>query len=791
MTIKNLLNRDGFVFFDGAMGTMLQKAGLELGDFPEKYNFTMPDTVQAIYREYIEAGAEILTSNTFSSNDYKLQGSGISVEDAITKGIEIARQAAGDRLVALDIGPTGQLLAPMGTLSFDEAYALFRKQAVAGEKAGADVVLIETMTDLYEAKAAVLAVKENCRLPVICTVSFQQDGRTLSGADPLTCILVLEGLGVDVIGINCSLGPVEMIPIVETYLHYAHVPVIVQPNAGMPRLEAGETVFSMAPQTFADNLFKMAQMGVKLIGGCCGTTPDYIRETRKRVEGIKPLRPVPQPLTAVTSGARTVVMGEDITVIGERINPTGKKKLKEALRQQDYDYILNEAVNQKEAGALILDVNCGLPEIDEQAVMVKVIREIQAIIDLPLQIDSTRAEVIEKGLRYYNGKALVNSVNGEAKSLETILPVVKKYGACVLGLTLDEDGIPPTAEGRFRIAEKILGAVKAHGIPEQNLLIDCLVLTASAQQEAVMETVKAVRMVKERLGLKTILGISNVSFGLPRRDILNRTYLAMALACGLDAPILNPMSVDMMETVNGFRVLANMDRESKDFISAYSASSPQAAVSTGAKQDRPLEEVVVNGIREEAAKKTRELLAAESPMDIIEKRLMPALDNVGSRYEKGEIFLPQLMQSAETVKRAFEIIKDHFSKTGGEHVSRGKVLLATVKGDIHDIGKNIVKLLLENYGYDVVDMGKDVAPEAVLQGARDHGAGLIGLSALMTTTLKSMEETISLLHDSKLPCKVMVGGAVLNPDYAEKIKADFYGKDAGEAIRIAKQVYGS
>ncbi len=790
MIMEKILKRDGFVFFDGAMGTMLQQAGLQLGDFPEKYNFTMSETVQGIYRSYMDAGAEILTSNTFSSNDYKLEGAGFSVEESIKKGIEIAKQVAEDKLVALDIGPTGQLLAPMGTLSFDEAYSMFKKQIVAGERAGADIVLIETMTDLYEAKAAVLAAKENCSLPVVSTMSFQQDGRTLSGADPLTCILVLEGLGVDVIGINCSLGPFEMIPIVEKYLQYSHIPVIVQPNAGMPRLEAGETVFGMGPEEFADNVLKMAQMGVKVIGGCCGTTPDYIRQVKSRLEGVKAAKPEALNITAVSSGARTVVMGEDVVVIGERINPTGKKKLKEALKQHDYDYILNEAVNQKEAGALILDVNCGLPEIDEEAVMVRLIREIQAIIDLPLQIDSTRADVIEKGLRYYNGKALVNSVNGEKKSLETILPAVKKYGACVLGLTLDENGIPPSAEGRFKVAEKILKAVKEYGIPEQNLLIDCLVLTASAQQEAVMETVKAVRMVKERLGLKTILGISNVSFGLPRRDILNRTYLAMALACGLDAAILNPMSRDMMETVHGFEVLSNMDRESTKFVSIYSASSPQADVQPGVKQERQLEDVVVNGIREEAAKLTTELLNRENPMDIIEKRLMPALDIVGSRYEKGEIFLPQLMQSAETVKRAFAVIKDHFLKTGVERVSKGKVLLATVKGDIHDIGKNIVKLLLENYGYDVIDMGKDVSPEAVLKGAKEHQVSLVGLSALMTTTLKSMEETICLLHDSSMPCKVMVGGAVLSPAYAERINADYYGKDAGKAVRFAKEVYG-
>lgn len=796
--MDNMFTGNKWVFFDGAMGTMLQKAGLAAGDFPEVNNFKNPDTVAGIYRQYIEAGAEIITTNTFSSNKFKMKDFEYGFEASIRKGVAVAKSAVSTQKVALDIGPIGQLMAPMGMLSFEDAYQMFADQIKIGADAGADLVLIETMTDLYEAKAAVLAAKENCDLPVVCTLSFQKDGRTLSGADPLTAIMVLAGLGLDAIGVNCSLGPVEMIPIIEQFVRYANIPVIAQPNAGMPELVKGETVYNMGPEEFGVSIGKMAALGVSVFGGCCGTNPDFIKEAKKAVSCLEVVTVSPERITAVSSGSKSVVLGNDVSVIGERINPTGKKKLKEALRTRNFDYILNEAVNQRNAGAEILDVNAGLPEIDEKEVMVKIVQEIQAVVDLPLQIDSTDPEVVEAALRIYNGKALVNSVNGEEKSLKAILPLVKKYGACVLGLTLDEDGIPETAAGRFAIAEKIVAAADTFGIKREDVLIDCLVLTASTQQPAVMETLKAVRMVKEKLGVKTILGVSNVSFGLPRRDILNSTYLAMALACGLDAPIINPLSGPMMDVVHSFRVLANMDSGSESFVAAYantqapeaaaSAAGPASGIGTVSGQ-RTLKEIVIDGLRNEAAAETERLLETEDPMKIIEGDLMPALDEVGERYEKGRIFLPQLMQAAETVKKAFDVIKSRISVSDKNGLIKGKIILATVKGDIHDIGKNIVKVLLENYGYQIIDLGKDVSPETVVETAKKEKVKLVGLSALMTTTVKSMEDTITALKREGVPCMVMVGGAVLTPEYADMIRADHYARDAQEAVRIAGMVF--
>lgn len=785
---RNIFSKDGFIFFDGAMGTMLQKAGLKVGDLPEVYNFSKPEVVMSFYQAYIDAGADILTTNTFSSNELKLKNSGYFVEDSVSKGIEIAKRAAKGKMVALDIGPIGQLMEPMGTLSFDRAYEMFARQVKAGTGAGADLILIETMTDLYEAKAAVLAAKENSSFPVICTLSFQQDGRTLSGADPLTAVTVLEGLGVDALGVNCSLGPAEMVPIVEQFLAYAHVPIIVQPNAGLPKLVKGETVYDMSPEEFAQHIKIMAEKGVRIVGGCCGTRPEFIKESRARLEGMSPVKLKPESVTAVSSGSRTVIIGDNVTVIGERINPTGRKKLKEALKTKNFDYILNEAVSQRNAGANILDINVGLPEIDEKKAMLKVVREVQAIVGLPLQIDSTKPDVIEAGVRYYNGKPLINSVSGEPKSLERILPIVKKYGACVVGLTLDKNGVPESAEGRVDIAKKILKAADSYGIPRWNVLIDCLVLTASAQQQAAVETLRALEIIKGELDVKTVLGISNVSFGLPRRDILNRTYLGMALATGLDAPIINPMASDMMETISAFRTLANKDKGAKEYISIFAGTGAQA-IKKNAPAARDLKEIVINGIRDEAASKTKELLRTEDSMNIMETYLMPALEVVGSKYEKGEIFLPQLIQSAETVKKAFEVIKAHFSKESIQQITRGKIVLATVKGDVHDIGKNIVKILLENYGFEVLDLGKDVPTEEVVSMAKEHNIKLVGLSALMTTTVKSMKDTISALRQENIQCGVMVGGAVLNEEYADMIGADFYARDAQGAIGIAQKVF--
>jgi len=792
--IDIIFRKDKFVFLDGAMGTQLLKAGLGMGDFPEINNFNNSDIVRGIYRKYIEAGAEIITTNTFSSNAFKMKDFEYNFEESIKKGIEVAKSAVSGQKVAFDIGPIGQLMEPMGTLSFEAAYNLFAAQVKVGAASGADLVLIETMTDLYEAKAAVLAVKENCDLPVVCTLSFQKDGRTLSGADPLTAVMVLEGLGIDAIGVNCSLGPAEMIPIVEQFVKYATIPVIAQPNAGMPELVKGETVYSMDPESFAENMRKMAEIGVSVFGGCCGTSPEFIKQSKEAVNGLRPLETTADRITAVSSGSRSVVIGNDVTVIGERINPTGKKKLKEALRNRDFDPVLIEAVQQKNAGAMILGVNAGLPEVDEKETLAAMIREIQAVVDLPLDIDSTNPEAVENALRVYNGKALVNSVNGEERSIKAVLPLVKKYGACVLGLTLDEGGIPETAEGRLAIAEKILKAADFYGIKRENVLIDCLVLTASTQQQTVMETVRAVRMVKEKLGVKTVLGISNISFGLPGRDFLNSTFLAMALTCGLDAPILNPLSAAVMNVVNSFRVLANMDKGSEDFVAACAGTIPAEVTgpSSGAGtriRERTLKDLVIDGLKNEAAAKTVEMLKTQEPMKIVEKYLLPAMDAVGERYEKGQIFLPQLMQAAETVKNAFAVINNRLSLKDKKNLIKGKIILATVKGDIHDIGKNIVKVLLENYGYQIIDLGKDVSPEKIVETAKNEDVKLVGLSALMTTTVKNMEDTITSLREQKVPCIVMVGGAVLTREYADMIKADYYAHDAREAVKIAGMVF--
>ncbi len=791
---NNIFRKDKFTFLDGAMGTLLLQTGLGAGDFPEIHNFNNPDIVKGFYQDYIEAGSEIITSSTFSSNEFKMKGFEYSFKESIKQGIKVAKSAVSGQKVALDIGPIGQLMEPMGTLSFEEAYNMFAAQVLVGAACGADLVLIETMTDLYEAKAAVLAVKENCDLPVACTLSFQKDGRTLSGADPLTAVMVLEGLGVDAIGVNCSLGPVEMIPIIEQFVKYAGVPVIAQPNAGMPELVNGETVYSMTPKDFGISIRRMAEIGVAIFGGCCGTSPGFIKQAKEAVNDMSPVEIKTDRVTAVSSGSRSVIIGNDVTVIGERINPTGRKKLKEALRTENYDPVLIEAVNQRNAGAAILGVNAGLPDIDEKETLTAMVREIQAVVDLPLDIDSTDPEVIEAALRVYNGKALVNSVNGEEKSIKAVMPLVKKYGACVLGLTLDERGIPETAEGRLGIAEKILKAADLYGIKRENVLIDCLVLTVSTQQQIAVETVRAVRMVKEKLGVKTVLGISNISFGLPKRDVLNSTYLAMALTCGLDAPIINPLSPSVMNVVGSFRVLSNMDIGSEAYIDAYADMSRSAVTDpvsgTGTKLKKStLESLVIDGLKNEVALKTEEMLKTEDPMMIVEKYLLPAMDAVGERYEKCQIFLPQLIRAAETVKKAFAVINNRLSVKDKKSLIKGKIILATVKGDIHDIGKNIVKVLLENYGYQIIDLGKDVSPEEIVETAKKEGVKLVGLSALMTTTVKNMEDTINSLREQNISCTVMVGGAVLTREYADMIKADHYAHDARDAVRIAEMVF--
>ncbi len=779
------------LLFDGAMGSLLQAEGMEAGELPESYNIKAPSVISKIHKAYIDAGADIILTNTFGASKYKLRDSGLEVKEVVKQAVEIARSAAGNKLVALDIGPLGQLLEPNGELSFENAYNAFKEQIIIGSKAGADLILIETMSDIYEAKAAVLAAKENSKLPIFCTMTIQDDGRTLTGTDPLTMVNILQSLGVDVLGINCSLGPKEMLEPVKEILKYSRLPVMVQPNAGLPKIVHGRTIYDVGAEEFGEYILKMVEAGVCIVGGCCGTGPEHIKKLRQLLEGIKPKKRELKKITAASSSSTTVIMGEEPIIIGERINPTGKKRFKEALINKDFDYILKEALNQKEAGAHILDINVGLPEIDEKAVMEKAIKTIQDTVNLPIVIDSSRVDVLEEAARICSGRPIFNSVNGEEESMKAIFPIAKKYGCLVIALTLDEKGIPKTAEGRLEIAEKIIKRAAEYGIDKEDIIVDCLVLTASAQQSQVKETVKAVRLVKDKLGVKTTLGVSNVSFGLPARGILNRTFLALTLSSGLHAAIIDPMEEDMINTIKSFNVLNNFDKGGKNYIN-YFTDYKEEAFKDKKSENKDLKKIIINGIKEEAAKLTKELLTESKPLEIVDNYLIPALDIVGEKYEKGDIFLPQLIQSAETVKRAFEVIKERISSEddGGGNIGKGKIVIATVKGDIHDIGKNIVKILLENYGFQVYDLGKDVPIEKVVEKAIELKAPLVGLSALMTTTVRSMEETIKTLRRDYPGCKVMVGGAVLNKDYAKMIDADYYAKDAREAVKLAQNFFG-
>ena len=782
MEFKELI-KQGTVLLDGAMGTMLQNAGLEAGAAPELLNIDKPELIEDIHRKYVEAGSQIVYANTFGANRYKLKNN--SVKEIISAGISIAKKACGKKaLVALDIGPIGQLLEPSGTMTFEEAYDIFKEQIIAGESA--DVIVFETMTDLYELKAAVLAAKENSRQPIVCTMTFEENRRTFTGCCVSSMALLLNGLGVDAVGINCSLGPSQLIPICKELLEWTDMPVVLKPNAGLPDPVTGK--YDVSPEEFAEQMKYAASCGVKIFGGCCGTTPEYISALKKALDGTEVRRRKALPRSAVCTPSRTVVIDRP-RIIGERINPTGKKLFKEALRNNDTGYILNQAIEQIRAGADILDVNVGLPEIDEKAMMIKAVKEIQSVTDAPLQIDSTIPEVLEAALRIYNGKPIVNSVNGEESSLETVLPLVKKYGAAVVGLTLDKNGIPPKAEQRFAIAEKILKRAMYYGIPKEDVFIDCLTLTASAEQEAVMETLRALGRVKKELGLKTVLGVSNISFGLPNRPLINQNFLTMALTYGLDLPIINPNVDAMTGAVRAYKLLANIDKNSFDFIAAYNSAAVQKTENKD-ENNISLEYAVENGLKDESAKATAELVKTADPMEIINGALIPALDKAGEQFEKGTIFLPQLILTAGAAQAAFGVIREKMISENSSPVSKGKIVLATVKGDIHDIGKNIVKVLLENYGYTVIDLGKDVPCEEVVRAALEHRVKLVGLSALMTTTLKSMEETIRLLRESGSECKVVVGGAVLTPEYAEKIGADFYAKDAKETCDIAKRIVG-
>ncbi|MCY6960000.1 homocysteine S-methyltransferase family protein [Clostridium brassicae] len=790
MNIREYI-KENILIFDGAMGTMLQKLGLKFSDLPEELNIKEPEKIINIHKKYIKAGAKVITTNTFGANELKLNNSEFSVESIIDKAIDNVKIARENKeiFIALDIGPIGQLLEPMGTLKFEKAYEIFKRQIIQGEKSGADIILIETMTDLYEAKAAILAAKENTNLPVFCTMTFEKNKRTFTGCTPLSMVLTLEGLGVDALGVNCSLGPNELGDIVDDIIKYSSIPIMVQPNAGLPIVKNGKTIYNIKPKEFANFQKSIVDKGVRIVGGCCGTDDEFIREIVNKLNNIGVRKLEEKNICGVCSSTKTVLI-DGVKIIGERINPTGKRLFKEALRNNDMDYILKEAINQVEFGAELLDVNVGLPEIDEDEMMRRVIKEIQSIIDTPLQIDSNNPKVIENALRVYNGKPIVNSVSGEDKVLENILPLIKKYGAAVVGLTLDDNGIPKKAEERLKIAYKIVNKALEYGIRREDIFIDCLVLTVSAQQEEVRETLKAVALVKEKLKVKTVLGVSNISFGLPNRELINKTFLAMSLQAGLDLPILNPNNKEMINVINAFKVLNNEDKGAINYIEVYGNETLIKKTVKIESEKLTLKEIVIKGIKKEAYSKTKELLKYTDELLIINEELIPALDEVGEKYEKGIIFLPQLIQSAETVKRAFTAIKEKLRNENCPKINKGRILMATVKGDIHDIGKNIVKVILENYGFDILDLGKDVPEEKIVQEVKKNNIKLVGLSALMTTTVKSMEGTIKLLKDNALDCKVFVGGAVLNKEYAEMINADYYAKDAKEAVDIAKRFFG-
>lgn len=795
MDFKNFYNSKEFVILDGAMGTLIQKSGVKYDHVPETLNITHPELIESFHKAYIEAGADIIYVNTFGANSYKLKDSGYTAEEVIKSAASVAKKAVqgSSALVALDIGPIGMLLEPAGSLSFDEAYEYFKEQIIAGQ--GADIIVFETMTDLYELKAAVLAAKENCDKPIVATMTFERNGRTFTGVSPAAAAVTLTALGVDAVGVNCSLGPDELEPVVSEMTKYTSLPLVIKANAGLP--DPNSNTYDIMPDKFAECVLSLLKYGIKFIGGCCGTTPEYIKEIKSSLSKEQ-YQPFEKTLDTVVCSASTVVEINGPRIIGERINPTGKKAFKQALVDNDIDYILTQALSQISGGAEILDVNVGHPEIDEKSMMVRVVKAIQSVCDAPLQIDTTKPEVVEAGLRYYNGKPILNSVNGEEKSLSSILPLVKKYGASVVGLTLDEDGIPKSAEGRFEIAKRIVQRAEEVGIDRRDVYIDCLTLTVSAEQDACKDTLKALHRVKTELGCKTCLGVSNISFGLPNRELVNRTFLTMALEEGLDLPIINPNIASMTGAVRAYRVLAGIDKNSVDFINEYNdvAVSPQATEKTN---ETDVAAAIFGGLKNEGASIVKKLLEDKAdPMKIVNEMLIPALDRVGEDFEKNKIFLPQLIQSANAAQGCFEVIKEYISKSSGTPVSKGKIILATVKGDIHDIGKNIVKVLLDNYGYTVVDLGRDVPPELIVETAVKQNIKMIGLSALMTTTLKSMEDTIKLVRSTKelqnpdgsSKCVVFVGGAVLTEDYAMKIGADYYCKDAKESVDTAKKVLG-
>ncbi len=774
--------RNSITYCDGGAGTLLQSWGLKAGEKPEEWNISDPEKIIEMHRLYLEAGAQIITSCTFGANRLKFS----NLEEIVNAAIKNAKTACEghDAYVALDIGPTGKMLAPLGDLDFEDAVSVFADTVKIGAKAGADLILIETMNDSYEAKAAVVAAKENCDLPIFVTCVYDESKKLMTGADPKAMIAMFEGLGVDAIGINCSLGPKQMLDIVPEFAKYSSVPIIVNPNAGLPRSENGKTIFDVDAEEFSDIMCEIINAGATVIGGCCGTTPEHIRKTVEKTKNLNFNIPEKKDLTLVSSYTHAVEIGKFPVIIGERINPTGKKLFKDALRRKDINYILNEGISQNKKGVSILDINVGLPEIDEVQMMTDVIKALQAVIDLPLQIDTVDPVAMEKAMRIYNGKALINSVSGKEESMNSVFPLVKKYGGAVIAVTIDENGIPETAEERVEIAKKIIDRAKEYGIESKDIIVDPLAMAVSSDTNSANITLEAVKTLHE-MGIKTSLGVSNISFGLPSRPDVNAVFYTMAMQNGLDCAIINPFSQEMMKAWHCFMALTGRDENCADYIEFADTLAP--VQTSTVKSETGLDGCIISGLKDSAGEIAKELLKTLSPLEIIDTKIIPALNTVGKGFEEKTVYLPQLLMSAQTAKEAFDAIKEVIPASES---NKGKIVIATVKGDVHDIGKNIVKVLLENYGFEVVDLGKDVAPATILNAVKEENIKLVGLSALMTTTVPAMEETIKLLRKDAPDCKVMVGGAVMTEEYAKMINADSYGADAMASVRYAEKIFG-
>ncbi len=790
MNIRDFI-KNNIVYLDGGMGTLLQKSGLQPGELPERWNISHPEVIKEIHKSYYDSGSNIVNTNTFGANSLKFGTDELSeiIYHAVKNADEARKASSGkqEKFIALDVGPTGKLLKPLGDLDFEDAVKAFAEVISLGVKYGVDLITIETMNDSYETKAAVLAAKENSDLPIIVTNAYGENGRLMTGADPAVMAAMLEGMGVDAIGANCSLGPKQLMGVMDELLKYCSVPVAFKPNAGLPKSDGKVTYYDVDAEEFAQDIKLAVTNGVRIVGGCCGTTPEYIKKVCELTRDMRPKEIEKKTYSVCTSYNKAVFFGEKPILIGERINPTGKKRFKQALLENDIGYILQEAVNQQAKGVHVLDVNVGLPGIDEAQMLTNSVCELQCVTDLPLQIDSSDPVAMESALRRYNGKAMINSVNGKEENLNAIFPLVKKYGGFVVALTLDEKGIPSTVDGRMKIARKILLTAALYGINKKDIIFDPLAMTVSADKMSAITTLETVKKITEQLGCNTSLGVSNVSFGLPSRDLVNAAFFTTAMENGLSAAIMNPYSERMMEAYYSFNVVKGLDENCMDFINFAS----QQEVQPTAKQESSLtlKEAIEKGLKEKASEITTAMLGNSAPLDIVNAHVIPALDNVGKRFEEKKLFLPQLLMSAEAAKASFEVIKATMSADGSS-VKKGSIVIATVHGDIHDIGKNIVKLLLENYGYNVIDLGKNVPPETVLKAVTDNHAPLVGLSALMTTTVPAMEETVKLIKENAPWCKTVVGGAVLTQDYADKIGADKYAADAMETVRYAETVIG-